>query len=297
MVKHSKLFSLLLILHGISIFLVGCVDQTIEPFEKEEGIFSVYGFLEVNETPNFVRIRDLSVPFDDADQIRLNAMVTFEDLDRGTSVVLEDTVVWFGQNRTHNFIIQEEIRPNGKYRITAERPDGKTVESLATAPGLTEVHAEPSEDVDCEEQIEFSFSNVPDPEQVRMEVGFFHDDQMRWQEIGLVAQLERIGEDELFVNMSPRNLLVEVFTPSLEGEDGGRPIPPRFLMPTVSCHELQSNEAHIRFIHLGPEWAAIKPVRPPEPTNILDVTNGLGFFGAIHRDSFTFTIAQSTEED
>lgn len=295
--QKFKLFSgVLLILCGVSLLWVGCIDQTIEPFEDEEGIFSVYGFLEVKEKPNFVRVKDLSVPFDAIDQIYLDAMVTFEDLDRGTSVVLEDSVVQFGQNITHNFIIDEKIRPNGGYRITVERSDGKKVESLATAPGITEVHAEPIDDVDCEQQIDFTFSNVPDPEQVQMEVGFFHENQMRWQEIGIVAQLERTGEDELFVHMSPRNLLVEVFTPNLEGEDG-RPIPPRFLMPTVSCNELQSNEAQIRFIHFGPEWAAIKPVRPPEPTNILDVTNGLGFFGAIHRDSFTFTIAQSTVED
>ena len=269
----------------------------IDPYEGEKSIYSMYGALQVGSTPNYIRIKDLQVPFNQENSPGLDATVRFENLESETVTILEDTVVSFSGNVTHNYIVHESIQPREKYRITAERPDGATVQTMATGPHVTEVVAEPAEDVDCEQQIEFTFKNVPAPEQVVMDVGFFHEDKMQWNQVSLVDQLKRIeNTDQFYISLSPRNLLVEVFTPSLEGEEGGRPIPPRFLFPTVKCHELQSDVAQIRYTHFGPEWEAVEPIYPVNPDDIMDVENGLGFIGVYRQDSFTITIDQSPPE-
>lgn len=129
-----------------------------------------------------------------------------------------------------------------------------------------------------------------------MEVGFFHDDRMLWNQVSIVDQLKRVKDtDQFYIRLSPRNLLVEVFTPRLDGEDG-RPIPPRLLFPTVHCRELQSNVATIRYTHFGPEWEAVEPIYSVNPDHIMDVENGLGFVGVYSQNSFTITIDQSPPE-
>ena len=280
--------------------IVGCKDRAIDPYEGEKSIYSMYGALEVGETPNYIRIRDLQIPFGQEDFQDLNATVRFENLDSGIRTTLEDTIIVFSGNATHNFIVNESIQPQGKYRIIAERSDGAVVQTMATAPHITKVEAEPIENVDCEQQIEFYFSNIPAPEQVQMEVGFFHEEKMQWNEVSLVDQLKRVGDTDVFyISMSPRNLLVEVFTPNLELEVDGvirNPIPPRFLFPTVHCRELDSNVAQIRYTHFGPEWEAVEPIYPVNPDDIMDVENGLGFVGAYRQDTFSFTIDQSPPE-
>lgn len=276
--------------------LSGCADRMIDPYEGERSIYSIYGALEVGKTPNYIRVKDLQVPFDQENPPDLDATVRFENLDSGTVTALEDTVVHFSINPAHNFIVIEPIQPLGRYRITAERPDGAIVQTMAMGPHVTEVEAEPTENVDCEKQIEFTFKNVPAPEQVVMEVGFFHEDKMQWNKVRIVDQLKRIeGTDQLFISMSPRNLLVEVFTPRLDDDDG-RPIPPRLLLPTVKCHELQSDVAHIRYNHFGPEWEAVVPIYPVNPDDVMDVENGLGFVGVYKQESFSFTIDQTVPE-
>lgn len=296
---HNRLT--VVFLFSFLMLLTAC-ERSINPYEDREAIYSVYGTLEVGKTLNYIRVRDLKVPLAREEALELDAKVTFENLEVGSSVVLEDTVVRFGDNITHNFIVNEPIKPLGRYRITVERPDGATVQSLATGPHVTEVVVEPGANVACEEQIEFLFKNVPEPEQIRMEVGFYHDNKMQWSEVEIVAQPERIDDsDDLFISMSPRNLMVEVFTPCLDchdPDDGliGIPLNPRILYPTVRCRELQSNVAHIRYTHFGPEWKAVVPVWPVNPDHVLDVENGFGFLGAFSQEEFEITIDQGNSE-
>lgn len=121
-----------------------------------------------------------------------------------------------------------------------------------------------------------------------MKVGFHHGGEIHWSEIGLVSQLKRNeNADEMVVTLSPRNLLVDVFPPSriISTTD------PRNIMPTVLCHQLDSNKVQIRYTHYGPEWDIYSPgFFPIDPLEWQDVEGGLGFLGAFRRDSITFTI-------
>lgn len=277
----------------IALVISGCDERSISPLEESSGTYSVYGALSIDQNRNFIRVRDLTVPFLSDSARNIDAEVTLEDLQEGTSTTLEDSVINFGGNYTHNFIVDQQLEPDRSYQLTVERSDGTTVTSMATTPGITEVELDRPTmpngriEVGCTVQITFTYSNVVEPERIRMEVGFQYQGDVHWAEVGKVAQLEhKAGVDEMFVRMSIRNLLVEVFPPP--GIDNPA-LNPRFLSPTVNCNQLGDDEVRIRYDHFGPEWDNINRERGPvNPLESVDVEGGLGFLGAYRSGSFSF---------
>lgn len=274
----------------------GCEERSISPLEESSGTYSVYGALSIDQNTNYIRVRDLTIPFLSDSARSIDAIVTFEDLESGTGTVLEDSVVNFGGNYTHNYILEQQLQPDHRYSLTVERSNGESVTSLATTPAITNVELSetprPSGDVvlGCTVQMTFSYQNVVEPETIRMEVGFDYQNEIHWAEVGKVAELEyKDGVDEMFVRMSPRNLLVEVFPPP--GIDNPA-LNPRFLSPTVDCDQLDSDLVRIRYDHFGPEWDNINQEDGPlNPLESNDIEGGLGFLGAYRSGSFEFYIA------
>lgn len=289
---YPFLFIILTLITGI---LAGCEDRNISPFEESSGAYSIYGALEISKIPNYIRVKNVKMPFLSDSAKTMDAKVIFEDLQEGTRTELRDTVVNFSGNYTHNFIVNQQLEHEKKYKLTVEGPDGETVTSTATTPSITEVVLSTGEntlsedhEVACREELTFTYKNVPEPESVRMDIGFKHNGKYHWDEVGFVDQLKHADNaDEMFLTLSPRQLLVEVFPPpgTLAGRD------PRFLSPTVKCDELDSKEVRVEYIHFGPEWDNIKGESgPTNPTESLDVENGLGFLGAYRKGTFTFDI-------
>ncbi len=96
--------------------------------------------------------------------------------------------------------------------------------------------------------------------------------------------------------MSPRDLLIEVFTPpSLF--DNYTP-DPRRVTPLVLCHELESVIVRGRYRHFGPEWENWQGIHPVtgknDPLKVQDVEGGLGLFGAFHTGTFSFKVDTTT---
>ena len=268
--------------------LAGCDSRSISPLEESSGTYSIYGALSISKSPNYIRVKDLTVPFLSDSARNIDAIVTFEDLQQGTSTVLEDTVVNFSGNFVHNFIVDQPLQPNGEYRLRAERSDGAVATSKATAPGVTNVVLS-DEEIPCTMSFTTRFQNVVRPEYVRMEVGATYQGSVHWADVGQVAQVQRTpNADEMFITMTPRNYLVEIFPP---GQIDNPSIDPRILSPTVACDELDTNVIMIRYNHFGPEWDLIRPGRGPfDPTESPDVVDGLGFFGAYRTGTYTFEI-------
>lgn len=276
-------------------WLGGCDERSISPLEESTGTYSVYGAVNIANAPNYIRVKDLTVPFLSELAEDLDATVTLEDLDTGTSTELEDTVVVFSGNITHNFIVEQQLETDRSYKLTVEGSDGTTVSSTVTTPAATEVQLSKFPNLDgdivtsCSDQIRFTYNNVRQPESIRMEVGFLYEGSVQWSEIGKVAQLEYAQNgDKMFIEMSLNNLLVEVFPPTGIDNPG---LNPRFLLPTVRCDELDTREAWFRYKHLGAEWASIDE-RLQGPLNPLEspvIENGLGFFGTFRPGEFSFT--------
>jgi len=280
----------------ILIGIYGC-DTTIEPFEDEQGIFSIYGAVEVGKDQNIIRVRNLLEPFNPDSSFELDANIIFTDLQTGTETQLRDTVIQFPVGNTYNFILDQELELDSQYQITVERKsDGATSSSIATTPGLTEVSFAPFEFIRCETPIRFRFKNVKPSEFVRMEIGAEYQNEIHWGELDLVGDIEFDPQLDLHtLNLRPRNLLVEVFTPQLPDNPFFDPLT---LFPTVNCNELSSNTIKIRYKHFGPEWDTGLPIEDGLiDTDSGDIENGLGFFGAFREDTFSFEITEEEEDN
>lgn len=286
---------LLALLTGMS--FISCQERSIDPFEDEQGVYSVYGALKVGEPTNYIRVRDLLQPFSTDSSFQMDATVTFTDLATGESAQLRDTVVNFSGNETHNYILNKELELDTQYQITVEGTDGRSVTSIATAPGLTDAEHLPNDEfVFCETAINFTFANVHPPEFVQMEIGAEYGGTTHWAPMEVVGNIEyNSAEDHMFVRMSPRNLLVEIFTPILPDN----PYFNRYLLfPTVGCHQLDSNIIQIRYTHFGPEWG----IGQPQENGPIDIEsglieNGLGFFGAYRTDTLQVHFSDLPDEE
>lgn len=290
-IKPPSIFLLLLFTFtGI----ISC-DRSVDPFEDDQGIYSVYGALEVGESPNIVRVRNLLEPFGVDSTFTFDATVSFTDLQSGETTQLRDTVVTYEVGRTHNFILNENLELDSQYKLTVERSDGKQVTSTVTTPGLTEVSYAPFDYIRCETQIDFRFHNVKQSELVQMEIGATYQGDVHWAEMDLVGEIEYDFQLEVHrVEMSPRNLLVEVFTPVLPDNPY---FDPYTLFPTVGCDELDNNTIMIRYKHFGPEWRTGRPIEDGSiDTDSGVVENGLGFLGAYRVDTFSFELTPPEQE-
>lgn len=278
-----------LILFGM-ILLISCNDQTIDPIEDESGIYSFYGTLKVGQTPNVVRIKNLSEPFL-SEPTDFDAEITFKNLQTGDQSVLQDSVVEFSNNFTHNFILDDNIEHNTEYLLRAERSDGEIVESIATTPQVTDVSFFPNEDINCDTTLELTFGNVQDPEYLDLILSITLGTDIHQERLNIfIDEFQRNPEDnEMVIEMSPRNFLVEIFPPILPDNPEFNPYN---LAPVVDCKDLTHTEIDIYYVHYGPEFANGRPFRGPVDIESGDVNNGLGFFGAYREDSFSISFNQ-----
>ena len=266
------------------IVIYGCKERTINTFEEDAGFYSVYGALDAESDLNFIRIKNAQTPVALDSLNPFNGTVTIESLENETTAVLNDTIIDFSGYPTHNFILRENLQPKNSYRLTVTGPGGKSVSSTATVPGITDASVTPSENIFCHQQLEFSFKNVVYPEHVRMEVGF-GSNEIDWAEIGIVDQLRhRDDRNEMYVEMSILNLLVEVYPPN--PSINNRNTNPRNLRSNVECNDV--SQLHVRYTHYGPEWEILESGRfPVDPLQWQDVDKGLGFLGAFRQNTFT----------
>jgi hypothetical protein len=283
---------LLILLVGYAISSVGCSDNKIDPFEDNAGLFSVYGALSLHESPNYIRVKDLTQEFFSDSARSIGAEVTFEDLQSGSIATLQDTVVKISGEYTHNFILNQNLQPNRSYRLNVEHPSGESVSSIATTPGITQISVSAAENVSCLDFIGVSFKNVKFPEDIRMSVGFEYQGIIRWQIIGRVVQLKLQEEnDEKSFRAPTMDLLMEVFPHPRLGDPR---VNQHELLPVVLCHELSSDTVYVDYFHFGPEWIDYEEEFTTDPLNSIDVQGGLGFLGAFRRDTFTYTIDRSS---
>lgn len=276
------------------VFIGACDDRTINPYEDEVGIFSVYGALDVNETRHVIRVRNLLEPFQTNSEFSINATITFSNLVTGTSTVLEDSIVQFPAGKVHNYILNGNLQLDTPYQLTVERSDGAIVQTSVTTPAQTDVFYEPEKIFYCEEPIYFYFDNVDPPEFITMDVGVLYQGEEHWAPIRIVGDFKFDSELEMMVLfMRPRNLLVEIFPPEIPLDVDYD----RYLMiPKVSCDDLDKEFFMFRYIHFAPEWAKGQPVRyGPIDIESGDIENGLGFLGAYRRGSFSFEFEEDMD--
>ncbi len=283
-----KQFKTLLFTLFAAAILIGCEETTIEPFENSDGAYTVYGAINIDSTRNYVRIKDAQSPLLATVSELENFSVNFENLETGESQVLDKEIVYFNNNPTFNFIIDDSLSPRTSYLLTIEGDDGQVATSVATTPGITTLTMSPAQTETCFDEILIEFDNVQDPEFIRFELGVRYQGSAFFGEIKSVAQLEKVaGTDKVAVILSLHNMLVDVFPPVAEATVN---IPPRFWNPTVNCSQLDEGNMILRYTHFGPEWEVLENnTLPLDVLDSGDIQNGLGFFGALDRGEIRFT--------
>lgn len=267
-----------------ALVLASCDDRTVNPFEADVKPYSVYGYLDLDENPNYVRVRQLNRPYFEGQTDSLDATVFFENLQTGVVTELRDSVVIFNGFITNNYIVPEALTPDSEYKLTVRRSDGQQVESVARVPKVTVPEIVSPGPIECETMLEFRFHNVIRPEYVRLQVGVRYQGIFHWATVGRVNQLRhRTNADEMFVQMRTRNLLVEIFpSPALDNPS----INPMTLFPTVNCNMLDTPRIFFRYVHFGPEWDAVRFTT--DPLQSTSIENGLGFFGGLRQDTLSY---------
>lgn len=267
---------------GVVTMLYGC-DNTIEPFDEETGLFSIYGYLSLSEESNVIRIRDLNTPLLRDSTRELDAKATLENLDDGTTEQLKSNRIEFDGIYVHNFEVTMPVEPETEYRLTVERSDGAQATSTATTPTLGEVTYGP-EGEDCYSPIRITFRDIDDPLLVPVSLSFYVDGdkwKIQWYPVrgeGDTAVLEFTAEE------------VAKFFEC----DETLGCPPK-------CAASDDEEIHVHYYHFGPEWINedipwIDQDIPINPLESLDIDDGLGFFGGLREGSFTIAINPSKEK-
>lgn len=299
MIRQSTYYALLFVLLSGIFLISSCKEYIIDPIEEESGIYSFYGTLNVEEPINYVRIKDLNKEFLSG-LTEFEGSVTFEDIETGEITTLQDSIVNFGGNFTHNFIIEEQLKYNNRYLLKAISQDGEVVESVASTPGKAELFFTPDEFIYCERTVHFRFHNVVNPEFIQLSISVKHNNQQKSADLSVfIQELKQIVDrDMIEIKMSPRNLLVEVFPEFVPDIPASSPLyDPYKFFPSVPCEEFISEDLHITYTHFGSEWISARPFGGLIDTESGDVKNGLGFLGAYYQETFTINIAETPEAE
>lgn len=153
-----KKFAAWFVFSLLALLVAGC-DNSLEPLDKDTGVYSVYGTLDLNNSTNEIRIRDLNVPFTEEATTEIDATVTLENLNTGFVEALNFERFFEAGVYHHNFIVTQNIEANTAYQLTVTRSDGEQVTLSTTTPTYPAPVAEPVNEK-CYTPIEITFDPV-----------------------------------------------------------------------------------------------------------------------------------------
>ncbi len=158
-----------LILIGLVFGLVlsGC-DNSFNPVDFENGLYSVYGVFQAQKEPNFIRVRDLNVPFTLEATENIDAQVILENLDTDASQTLNSIRTLTEETYIHNFVASN-IKHDTNYRVEVKRSDGRFLEFTAKTPKVITTSVSPQVR-DCKTEITIEFENTIDGGNIQLVV-------------------------------------------------------------------------------------------------------------------------------
>lgn len=223
-------------------------DNSLDPLDRNLGIYSIYGFLDLDEETHFIRIRDLNAPFTLQATESIDASVSLQNLTQGTMDILESRVrVHQGANQ-HTFEYNREIIPEDEYLLTVERSDGMAVQIPIIAPTKPEPKVAPLNQ-NCYLPIEFEMDPVRGSTvELRVGVNLREPDDppvYRWNIPIVLSAGNDQSPEAITYTFIPQNQLNELF------------------IFQEQCEErLKDGHIYISYIHYSPgfyEQLEIKP--------------------------------------
>lgn len=241
--------------------LVSC-DNSIYPFNEEKGLYSIYGYLDLYEDVNHIRVKDLNKTLIQDTINAIDAEVTFKNLKKGATQVLEDTVVKFDGVKTHNFFTTMGINPNTEYQVSVKTSDEKAITATTTTPYIADTHVHPM-GANCTTQVQINFEPVRSQFALRVELGFYYKQKLFWLR---AHNYKYENENGVNIFFTPYKLLNDRFEESLV------------------CEELSDDLIDVRYTHYGPDLYGTAV------SDVFEIPGGVGRFGAYYNDTFSFPI-------
>ena len=256
---------------ALSALLIGC-DNSLDPISGEAG-FSIYGALSLSTDRQLIRVRDLRTPLTSEATETLEAEVFLERMSDGRRIQMADSVIAFEDVFTHNFRAIEDLQPDTEYRLIAQRPNGTESSVTARTPPLISEVTFPDSS-DCLEQFRIAFPGITDLRQIRVSIGYTTGTGTEWVET-VPGDFETDRNQNLVLEFRPEQVL-ETTIPR-------QPQPRQISLYAPRCLALTSERIQVAYLHFGPEWSGA--LQAFDPTESGRVENGLGFFGALRRDT------------
>lgn len=307
---RSCRFTLLFGVVGGLLLLSGC-DNTIEPFSGGS-TFSIYGYLNLSEPRQFVRVKDMNQPLVGDSTRTIDATVRLENLDTGASYPMQDSAVAFDGVYTHNFWVNLDVVPNTAYRVTVTRSDGTTTRSTTRTPRAIAPVPTPASG-NCLTSFRVPLPDIRDTQRIRqVAVGFLPEQESSGpggapgpggdRNPGDTTPQVRIwvaAEDSESIQVVGFGGGEDVqlrFTPEpvLGTEIASQNTPP-FSVYTPRCLKLGDDRIRVAYLLLGPDWFYRVPQGDVsfDPSTSNFVENGIGFLGALRRDTVSITVDTS----
>jgi len=252
----------------ITVFLAVSCDNTLHPFNKDKGLYSVYGYLDIDSDVNYIRIKDLNMPFVEDSTRKIDAKVRLTNERNEVSQTLTDSVVEFEGLYTHNFRTTLDINPDTKYQLTVKRSDGKVATATATTPRIADTNVDPL-NADCRTPITVRFKPVLKKADLYVRIGFEYRNKKYW--VNPFLQTRKDEPELIYMRFTPQDIIAKIFS-----DDRGR--------PTIACYQLSSKIFYVDYIHYGPDF------NQGSSSDTLDIPGGAGKFGGLYNRRFHFPI-------
>ena len=261
-------------------FITGC-ENSIQPLDRDNGVFSIYGIFDLKKEVNFVRVKDLNQTLLQDTAGTIDATVVIENMQSGNSDVMQDSIVAFDGVKTHNFYTGMDILPDSRYRVSVERSDGRTVSAEAVTPSIAETAVKPVME-NCLTSINVTFTPVADRNLLRLSFGFNYEGQRWWVNpranvLGNPDDFAGDGDTQAY-SFTPKTI-IDLYPPGegnnpFDNDDGIE----------LWCHQLDNGEFYIRYTHYGPDFF------DSFTSDSLQIPGGTGRLGALYKDTLNFQI-------
>lgn len=278
----------------VLLFVAGC-DPTVDPVKEDT--YSVYGYLDLSEKRQFIRVKALNEPLLADAHRKMEATVALRDLAAGRRHLLQDSVILFTDENdtlyTHNFWTDVAIKPKTEYRLTVSRGGNIVTTASTRTPTNAEASINPQEG-NCLTTFDLRFREASE-RPLRVFGGFYYDGryhEIRLDEIDGVPIKNPDGGDP-FMQITPEHDLLAEEIPKKEQID--LPFDPRYI---PRCLDLDDDTLDFWYVYASSNWEDLlpDPSKPADLTRYIEETrveNGHGFFGAINRGDLTVTVDTS----
>ncbi|MDX1592033.1 MAG: hypothetical protein R3283_08720 [Balneolaceae bacterium] len=234
MIYKVSFFSLLCI---FSLSLISC-DSTIRPISDQDPSYSIYGTLNIGETPNYIRVHDNSSFLTPESTLELDATIFITNLNTNFTTQLRDSVVVFESIYTHNFIYDSQITHGNRYKVLLESESGYRDSLVSITPARTELTLS-RDAVECDQLFTVELTNIDlnAGEQLIAEAGIELSNTWYWTNREFVRSYDS-ENNTLIVGWSPAEVSREIFA-------GG------FGSQFPFCNQFTSDVVRFRYMHIG----------------------------------------------